>query len=486
MGAENKNLFSLDGNMPGLGVGWHNVGKVLRASDPLTVKGVEHQYGSRIGHFPEAKQVALLVRVTTPEIEAHVKYISETLGIPIRVISPDQLRQLVENADDTVVVPYINTPENRHVIDNTKVRMWGLPPEMVSMLKNKAESNTDIAQKEISFFRVPECEVCDISDLDQVAPECLSKIENAYAEIGMQNDYPLGIVIRFAESDGGYGNAEIYDEAGEVRVIINGNIAEPQHRMGNSKSADSWKEAIAYAKNELLKSMNTQKESRVVVSRRIDFADSPGLSLVIVEGEVLSLGWNGQVLRGKSCVGTCNYEPKNEHTRRMQEEYEGATTEAFEYYLRTVADDLGIDFRSITGVVNADLLIPGELEREFLRRTERNSDEIYVVEINPRFTNWTDALLLVAWLQKYEKTFNGLRQARNRGVLTIDKYKNGSTIRDIEAFREGIIELDGRLKRLNGSRAYLRMPTSEPGLVIVGDVEHVRREIDLIARQQHE
>src|SRR5690242_6069421 len=92
--------------------------------------------------------------------------------------------------------------------------------------------------------------------------------------------------------------------------------------------------------------MNVQKEARIVISRYIDFADSPGMSVVIMENQVESLGWNGQLQKpvSKACIGTCTYVPRNQYMQRMQQTYEEQTAAFFEAILRSTAQYCGIEF----------------------------------------------------------------------------------------------------------------------------------------------
>ncbi|HEY7418383.1 MAG TPA: hypothetical protein VH593_24590, partial [Ktedonobacteraceae bacterium] len=136
-------LFSLP--LPGtLGVGFHNVGSkgVLRASDEVTVKFVQHYYGERCGHLPlNAENICTLVDFPDADICAQMAYLSTLFGKTITPITFDELKRKREQAprQTPLVVPYMNVPEiETHLCDDLGAESWGLPGKMTHVLKNKA------------------------------------------------------------------------------------------------------------------------------------------------------------------------------------------------------------------------------------------------------------------------------------------------------------------------------------------------------------
>src|SRR5438477_218815 len=131
-----------------------------------------------------------------------------------------------------------------------------------------------------------------------------------------------------------------------------------------------------------------KNKARIVISRYIDLADSPGMSVVIINGQVESLGWNSQLQKkgSKACIGTSTYLPRNPHLQRMQQQYEEQTAAFFETFLRMTARKYGVDFASIRGVANVDIMIPGELEQK-LQRVRKQPVANYLAECNPSWTN---------------------------------------------------------------------------------------------------
>ena len=142
--------------------------------------------------------------------------------------------------------------------------------------------------------------------------------------------------------------------------------------------------------------MDQEKETRIVISRYIDMVDSPGMSVVIMDGRIESLGWNGQLQQNgsKACIGTSTYKPANASLARLQKIYEGQTLAYFEAILRRAAQKCGVDFASMRGVANIDIMLPSELE-EMLQKKRGYKPSHYVAECNPRWTNYTDAIMTV-------------------------------------------------------------------------------------------
>src|SRR5713226_9161754 len=66
----------------------------------------------------------------------------------------------------------------------------------------------------------------------------------------------------------------------------------------------------------------------------------------------------------------------------------------FEALLRWTAQQCGVEFASIRGVANLDIMIPGELEKR-LRRRRKQPVGNYLAECNPRWTNYTDAIMTI-------------------------------------------------------------------------------------------
>jgi hypothetical protein len=223
--------------------------------------------------------------------------------------------------------------------------------------------------------------------------------------------------------------------------------------------------------------MNIQKETRVVISRYIDFADSPGMSIVIMENRVESLGWNGQLQKpgSKACIGTSTYVPRNAYVRRMQQTYEAQTAAFFESLLRKTAHKCGIGFATIRGVANLDIMIPGELERR-LQQARKQPEGNYLAECNPRWTNYTDAILTVLGANRKAQTIYNMKGVIQAGISAIDKHPLPATT-DPQRVRAAIAERDAVLKE-DGTRIICRMAKNPMGLIFAGDIARAQQAVD--------
>ena len=366
-----------------LGVGFHNVGieGVLRASNETMVKKVQHYYGERCGHLPlHARDIRVLVDFPSDDIRAQLAYLSTLFGKDVLPVTFDKLKQEKERATELVpfVVPYINLPELEIRLHNELgAESWGLPGKMTDVLKNKASFYQFTDELALPGFYPPDYAIANIFDVAQEAERFLQRIEEIYRTAGVAGIYPSGVMLRAAEEDGNYGCCLVYEDAGGITVIQDGDAV-------HARRYRHWQEALASAQAHLATTMNIQKETRVVMSRYIDFVDSPGMSVVIMDDQVVSLGWNGQLQNpgSKACVGTSTYIPKNTYMQRMQQEYEVQTAAFFETLLRRTAQKCDIDFAAIRGVANLDIMIPGELEKR-LQRTRKQPAGIIWPNVTP-------------------------------------------------------------------------------------------------------
>src|SRR5579859_88465 len=464
-----------------LGVGFHNVGEegVLRASNETMVKKVQHYYGERCGHLPlNASNLRVLVDFTSSDTRTQMIYLSTLFGKEVLPVTFDELKGETEQAIDLVscIVPYINLPELEVRLRNELgAESWGLPGVMTHILKNKASFYQLADEIGLPGFYLPDYAIATIFDVAQEATKFLRSIEDLYKATGVAGAYPLGVVLRAAEEDGNYGCCLVYENGGRIAVIQDGDADHAHHYK-------HWHEALTNAQAHLRSTMNTQKEMRVVISRYIDFADSPGMSVVIMDDQVESLGWNGQLQKpgSKACVGTSTYIPNTVYMQRMQQAYEGQTATFFEALLRSTAQKCGIDFASIRGVANLDIMVPGELERR-LQRARKQPEGNYLAECNPRWTNYTDAIMTVLGANRKEQTISTMREVIQAGICTIDKHALPEGI-DPQGVRACIAERDAVLKH-NGTRIICRMAKNPMGLIFAGDVARAQQEMnDLLMR----
>ena len=472
MSVLNVSLF--DSHVPReLGVGYHNVGTgVLRASDKTTIDYVEAHYGQRCGHLPlDAQRVCVLVHALTDEIHSHLKYLSQLFGKEIKAITPDQLQQEQKRFSEcqALIVPYINVPETeKRIQTELGAESWGITGDMVSFLKNKADFYQFIDEFELDGFRTPDYRVVHIADLHKEALGFLNTIEDMVKKASVPQ-YPLGVMLRAAESDGNYGCCLVYEQKNLVRVIPNGEVDYAAYYA-------SWDEALTASQKHLAASMNQQKETRVVISRYLDMADSPGMSVVIMNGQVESLGWNGQLQKdgSKACIGTSTYRPANASLARLQQQYEGQTLAYFDAILRRAAQKCGVDFASIRGVANIDIMLPSDLE-ETLQKKRGYKQSHYIAECNPRWTNYTDAIMTIIGVNRKKQTISNMKAVIQEGIATIDKYYLPEDI-DTQVVRECIFQRDEVLRQ-SGTRIICRMAKKPMGLIFAGDINKAQQEV---------
>jgi hypothetical protein len=468
----NESLFTAHTPVE-IGAGFHNIGSgVLRASHKEMIDKIEAHYGERCGHIPfDARRIRVLVDTPTPDIDAQVAYLGQLFGKEIKAITFEDLKAEKEalSVESPLIVPYVNVPETEQRIKGAVGgTAWGMPGNMVHLLKNKADFYRFADELDLVGFRTPDYKISDIYAISTDAMEFLSEVENIYRKAGLVQKYPLGIVLRTAESDGNYGSCLVYERGGSIIVLPNGDA-------DHTQSYANWNDAIVTAQKILFSTMNVQKEQRVVISRFVDIADSPGMSVVILEGQVESLRWNGQ-LQGKdskACVGTSSYIPKDSYLRYIQQRDEDQTAVFFEKLLRQAAMKCGVDFASIRGIANIDIIIPGALERELQKRRKQEPGH-YLAECNPRWTNYTDAVMTIMGANRKTPTVNNMRTVIQEGIFTIDKSVLPANV-DPRVVREYVWKIDDILKQ-DGTRIVCRMTKNPMGLIFAGDIQKAQQE----------
>jgi len=458
------------------GFAYHNVGALFRAGDPAIRFRLDSHYGKRGGHIPDMQTSGLLVAEADQAIIDQADYLSKTYGKTLEVKTLTDLPSL----RGSLVVPYINLPEEVTRFNNAGIDTWGLHPELVHITKNKATAHQLFSKYSQNGFEVPDHIVGDVRELPGFGHHFYHDILKRYADLGIF-DFKPGLIVRAAESDGGYGSCrlEVHKDQQQPFQVFNDGVPEP------TNAYTTLSDALNHTKEYLLQSANskTDVEPRIVVSRLMDLADSPGLSVVINNGHVTSLGWNGQVQAegGNACIGTSSYVPKNEYTAEFQQQYEQQTADNFIKLLKQTAKSHNINFDQVSGFANVDLMIPGPKELEYRRRLGLTPETVYLAEINPRITNFTDALLALEWAKKNvgRITTRGIVQSVAAGILTIDKHPvpKDSTIAE---YRRKIIDLDQKLEP-NGTRVLLRMPDQpNAGLILSGNIDTAQKELALL------
>ncbi len=464
-----------------LGVGFHNVGRegVLRASNETMINYVQHYYGERCGHLPlNARNIRAVVSLPTTEIQAQMTYLSALFGKDVTPTTFDELKKEKQQTPELppLVVPYINVPEiETRLQQELGAESWGLPGKMTHVLKNKASFYQLVDEFGLEGCYAPDYTIASIYEVATAAARFLRWVEDAYKQAGVAEAYPLGVMLRAAEEDGNYGCCLAYENAGGIIVVQDGDADHAHYYT-------QWQEALAASQAHLATTMNVQKEARVVISRYIDFVDSPGMSVVMIENQVESLGWNGQLQKpgSKACIGTSTYMPRNAYMQRMQQAYEEQTAAFFEALLRRTAQQCGVQFATIRGVANLDLMIPGELEQR-LRRQRKQPAGNYLAECNPRWTNYTDAIMTILGANRREQTIYNMKAAVSAGICTIDKHPLPENV-DPQSVRARITERDDVLRQ-EGTRIICRMAKNPMGLIFAGDVARAQQEVNTMLMQ---
>jgi hypothetical protein len=207
--------------------------------------------------------------------------------------------------------------------------------------------------------------------------------------------------------------------------------------------------------------------------------DSPGMSVVIMDGRIESLGWNGQLQQNgsKACIGTSTYRPANAALAQLQNKYEGQTLAYFEKVLRRAAQKFDVDFASIRGVANIDIMLPSELE-EMLQKKRGYKQSHFVAECNPRWTNYTDAIMTVIGVNRKKQTISNMKAVIQDGIVTIDKFYLPEDL-DTQEVRECIFQKDEVLKQ-SGTRIICRMAKKPMGLIFAGDINKAQQAVESI------
>ncbi len=470
-----QSLFVREGKLAA-GVGYHNIHHTLPASTETVLKAVDRQYKQRCGHVPMDNVDKTFVLVTEHDdtTTSQMQYLTEVFGRKIEPKTVEEIkRESVKLAGRRIIaVPYINTPETEiYLREAINPEIFGLPSEMVAQLKNKAEFHMLIKSVGINGLDVPDFIISDVDALAKDSKEFLrDQVDGLYKKYNMA-DYPRGLMIRPSESDGNYGAGMVCEKNGDKLFM-------PEGLINESIICDSWDEALANCQNYVKGTMNTGKEKRVVVSRLIDLADSPGMSIAILDGAVESFGWSRQIQNnGMGCVGSGIYKPRDNFLRDTQEKYESKTANLFAQLLKQLAEKKGIDFNTIRGFANIDIMIPGQQERE-LQMKRMGGEFLYLAESNPRFTNYTDALLTGVAAQRLPQTISSMRNIIAHDMQAEDKFELPDKV-DPRAVRDEIYKKDIQLKEI-GTRIIARMTVAPMGIIFLGDTMLARRELTAI------
>ncbi len=392
-------------------------------------------------------------------------------------------------------IPYVNfyPPE----FPNTATwKRYGLPTEVAQRAQNKADFHNWLV-KEGFAEHTPNHIVSNVESIPNLGQNMIRQIDQMYSQAAMQSEYPLGLMIRAARSDGNYGAAKVVQLVEGETIIENhegldivrrfkaGDILMyPDGKKRGIKKFSEWPRALEAASKHIEGAMDMNVDSRVVMSRLLDLEASPGISAVIIKGIAHTFRWNGQWQEdGESaCTGTMSYDLA--HDGKIEADY---FEQSQEVYVRVLSKMLvgQENLEDIYAKNNMDLMIPGRLERKLWQRAQRDpslfkylgtvgrnnleympriysSQDVLIAEDNPRDTNWT--LAVQAVLQALQRQFtlenmlaiaNGLDgQIIARDVWPLPEALRGE---DMDKVRDTLLEFHERVKR-RGDGFILRMP----------------------------
>jgi hypothetical protein len=347
---------------------------------------------------------------------------------------------------------------------------------MAHVLKSKSEFHHLVDNLAVEGFQTPtEYVVSHIDNIVEKGKELLKKIVAIYDQAGVLNEYPLGLMLRASDEDGNYGCVRVYEKNKFITLVPNGDTE-------HAKIYGNWDEALIAAQSALNATIDAHKESRIVIDRYVDIIDSPGMSLLMLNGKTYSLGWNGQFMEegSNACRGTHSYTPKTAYLKQFQQAYEEKTAEIFGSFLKKTAQHCKYNFNEIQGLANIDIIIPSELEKH-LQKKRGQKHNLYFTECNARWTNWTDAISTVLGVERKEQTVDNMLAVIQNGIWTYDKYKLPKGV-DPKVVRELIFEKDQKLKK-TGTRIICRMADNPMGLIFVGDLKLAELEMKKIVER---
>lgn len=475
----NKSLFT--NKVDAIYAGYPNIADVLRASDEGVLQAV-NVYSQRCGHVPLDNISASYVLVAghTVRISSQLEYLSKIYKKTLIPKTASELNVISKSENKKViVVPYISVSETEKYLSShlENFEIWALPPQFTHILKNKAESHLRIQKSQIPNLSVPDFEVTDIDALTETAEKFIKdKVLKIYSDFDVPS-YTPGIMVRFVECDGNYG-------AGVVKALKNRIVFHPDGARSGAQDFDNWKDAMKACAGHIRSTINPQKEKRVIISRLIETADSPGMSIALIDGNIASLGWNSQLQSGgTACIGTGSYKPKNSLLKSKKKLFEEQTLTAFEAFLRKQAREINIDFNNLNAFINIDLIIPDKSESD-LQKKRFGSAFNYISESNPRFTNWTDAVLTGVAAQGKKQTVSSMMSIIKEGIEAEDKVKLPKNVSP-EEVRSEIFKKDLKLSQY-GTRIIARMTQSPMGIIYMGNIPAARKELNMIIKKLKE
>ncbi|PJF43334.1 MAG: hypothetical protein CUN55_09015 [Phototrophicales bacterium] len=474
-------------------VAWHNVagrqGVLCAAADHIA-NAVGYHYNSRAAdHVPYIPHLPIYILCDDPSsVEKQLRYRGGIAGMDFNAIrNTDELAS--RGIQRALFLPYIRLVDIPLSAEIEWTR-YGLPPVIIQHLKNKAIMHNwlmenNFVEHTMNFV------ACSIEEIPTIGESMVAQIEEMYRDLDMDQVYPLGIMVRGAQTDGNYG-------AGFLRQLL---VDSDGGRRGqivlkrNGKATDfeffnDWHSALVALRNHIQYTVATDIEDQVVMTRLLDINVSPGMSAMIDNGIVHPLAFNGQYTEpgAIACTGTCTLTAAigESYAEQINARYLTQAQTLLSQILERVFTQYHNDITQINGMLNIDMMIVGELERELWRRSDgthwrdniarinrqyapRPYDPSYglFAEINPRETNWT--LAMKAVLQATHRPFTaGQLQAISWGqgvqVVARDMWHLPAQV-DMDILRDELLEYHHQLSA-NEEGFILRMPDNPAGVIM--------------------
>ena len=148
--------------------------------------------------------------------------------------------------------------------------------------------------------------------------------------------------------------------------------------------------------------------------------------------------------------------------------------------MRQAAHRCGLDFACLRGVANLDLMLPGPREHLLQQRRGR-VPAIYLAECNPRWTNYSDALLTILAVKRQPPTISALQTVIQEGLATVDRYPLPPAV-EPQRVRDELLRHDVDFRQA-GISIICRVTQNPMSFIFAGDVKQVQQEVArLLAR----
>lgn len=464
-----------------LSVALPNVNSVLPNAEGDLQDMILAHYGLRGGSMDwTRKKNGLAVPAVDKRILDHAAYLAAIVGKPFNAYSHKDLQNGSHPAD-TLIVPYAPTHDAKKLIADLGQESWGLPTQMVEKLINKASFHELVRDSKVPGVEVPDFKITDLKDFVGTGKAILKESQALYEkhEDKLPGKYPLGLMIRPDRADGQYGSSKVVErEDGSILVTMYG-----KETIKKVFEKGNWDAALQQAKNGLSDNMKPGLNPQIVVSRFVDVADSPGLTMVVKDGHTFSLGWNGQIMEkgDTNCVGTTSYKPESPYLQQMQKRYEEKSVEIAGDFIRETAKGLKIPVNEVDGVLNFDIMLPGPLEVALRKARHQGStgqgEGIYLAESNARWTNFSDGVMAGIGVKGLKPSIASMKEVVRYGITNLDKYPVPEHVRP-EDVRQAVFDRDQRLKDEGDARVIVRMPDIPMGVILLGNAEKAKKELD--------